>query len=321
MPIDTIGLGASTGTLTPEAKQYYDKKLLIRAKPKLKLYDIAQKRNLPKNGGNQISFRRFNQIATATTPLTEGVTPASSSLSMSEVTGTVQQYGNYVTMSDALDLMGIDPVMSEAAGVLGENAAQTVEEIVRAELVTGTNVVYGTGSTRGAQSSANPITLSLVRKAVRTLRVNDTEPMQEERMENGQGGLFFGYIHPRQWYDLIGDTTVQNTFIYSDPQKIYKTQVAVLGEVVWYVSTKAPVFAGQGSAGADVYGAFIVGYEAFGAVNVAGTGQFETIAKGLGSAGSADPLNQRATQGWKSYQLPKILNNNFVVRIETGVTA
>lgn len=308
-------------TLSAEAKQYYDKKLLIRAKPILKLYDISQKRNLPKRGGNQISWRRFNQISTATTPLVESVTPASSSLSVTEVTGTVLQYGNYVTMSDSLDLMGIDPVMSEAAGVLGENAAQTVEEIVRAELVTGTNVVYGTGSTRGAQSASNPITLALVRKAVRTLRVNDTTPMSEERMENGQGGLFFGFIHPRQWYDLIGDTTVQNTFIYSDPDKIYKTTVAALGEVLWYVSTKAPVFAGAGSASADVYAALIIGYEAFGTVNVAGTGQFQTFAKGLGSAGSADPLDQRATQGWKSWQLPKLLNNNFICRIETGVTA
>lgn len=127
-------------TLSPEAKQYYDKLLLSRALPILALAKAGQKRSLKKNAGNQISYRRFNTISTATTPLTEGVTPAAASLSVTEVTGTVQQYGNYVTLTDALDMLAIDNVIIEATDVLGENAAQSVEEIIRAEVVTGTNV-------------------------------------------------------------------------------------------------------------------------------------------------------------------------------------
>lgn len=156
---------------------------------------------------------------------------------------------------------------------------------------------------------------------MRTLRTNDAFAMIGERGENGQGGVFWGYIHPRAWYDLVGDSAVQNTFTYSDPENLYKLNLPVLGEVAWFISNKAPVFAGAGSGSADVYGTLIFGREAFGVVDVGGTGKFQTKAKPLGSAGTADPLDQRASVGWKSWQLPKILNNNFLCRIEAGVTA
>ena len=310
------------GTLTPEAKAYYDRKLLNRALPILALYKAGQQRDIPKNGGNQVSYRRFNALSTTSgSPLTEGTTPTAASLSVTEVTGTVAQYGNYVQVSDSLAMNGIDPVIRESTMLLGENAAQTVEEVIRAQVVTGTSVLYATGASRSSQSASNPISLSMVRKAVRTLEANDTAPFFGDRDEHGQGGLFFGFIHPRMWYDLIGDQTVLNTFAYSDPEKMYKMNIPELGQVAWVKTTKAPYFPGAGASGADVYGAIIVGQNAFGVVNVAGTGRFNTIAKPLGSAGSADPLEQRATIGWKSFQLPAILNNNFMVRIEAGVSS
>lgn len=315
MPTDTLS------TLAPEAKQFYDRLLLARAMPILGMYKAAQQRNIPPNAGNQISYRRINSLATATTPLTEGTTPAGASLSMTEITGTVAQYGNFVGVSDALTLEGIDPIIEECTAILAENAAQTIEEVIRAELVTGTSVIYGTGTARNQQSSANPLTLAMVRKAVRSLEANDARPFFGDRDDDGHGGLFLGFIHPRQWYDLVGDAAVLNTFSYSDPEKLYSLKVPQLGGVAWIKTTKAPVFAGAGSGSADVYGALIVGKDAFGVVNVAGTGRFNTIVKPLGSAGSADPLDQRASIGWKAFQLPKILNNNFMVRIETGVSA
>lgn len=310
------------GTLSAEAKQYYDRLLMERALPILGMYKAGQQRNIPNNGGNQVSFRRINTLSTVTSSLTEGTTPSGVSLSVTEVTGTVAQYGNFVTISDALDVMGIDPIIREATDLLGENAGQSVEEIVRSELVTGTSVLYATGSARSSQTASNPITLALVRKAVRTLDSNDARPFFGDRDEdNGQGGLYLGFIHPRQWFDLIGDTTVLNTFVYSDPDKLFTLKIPILGGVAWVKTTKAPKFTGSGASSADVYGALICGKDAFGVVNVGGTGKFQTIVKPLGSAGTADPLEQRATIGWKSYQLPKILNNNFMVRIESGVSA
>ena len=309
-------------TLSAEAKSFYDRKMLDRALPVLAMYKAGQQRDIPSNSGNQVSYRRVNTLTTATTALTEGTTPVGASLSVTEVTGTVAQYGNYVQVSDALNLMGIDPIIRESSTLLGENAGQSLEEVIRTELVTGTSVSYATGSARASQAAANVITTALVRKAVRTLEANDAKPFYGSRSdENGQGGFFLGFIHPNTWYDLIADTTVLNTVTYSDPDKLYTLKFPELLGVAWIKTTKAPVFSAAGSGGVDVYGTIIVGMDAFGVVNVGGTGRFNTIVKPLGSAGSADPLEQRATIGWKSFQLPKILNNNFMTRIEHGVTA
>jgi N4-gp56 family major capsid protein len=308
-------------TLSAEAKQYYDRLMLERALPILAMYKAAQQRNIPPNSGNQVSYRRLNTLTAATTPLTEGVTPSKTALSITEITGTVQQYGNYVEVSDTLDMMGIDPIIREATMLLAENAAVSVEEIVRAELVTGTNVMFATGAARNAQGPSNPITLALVRRAVRTLEANDAPPFFGSRSdENGQGGTYIGFIHPRQWFDLVGDSAVLNTFTYSDPEKLYTMHLPMLGGVAWVKTTRAPIFTGAGASGANVFGAIICGSNAFGVVNVAGSGKFQVFAKPLGSGGTADPLDQRATIGWKSLQLPRILNNNFMVRIETGVS-
>jgi N4-gp56 family major capsid protein len=310
------------GTLTPEAKAFYDRNLLERAMPILGLAKGGQARNIPQNSGNQVSYRRFNQINTSTTALTESVTPAASALSMTEITGTVAEYGNYVQVSDALNLLAIDRVITEATDVLGENGGQSVEEIIRAELVNGTSVNYpSTITARSSVGTTNLMTLTQVRKAVRTLMSNDARPFYGNRDDTGQGGLFMGFIHPRVWYDLIGDTTVINTFTYSDPDKLYTMKIPTLGQVAWIISTKAPIFTGGGSGGIDVYGTFIFGKDAYGVVNVAGTGKFKTIVKPLGSAGTADPLDQRASIGWKAWQLPKILNNNFMVRMEAAVSS
>ncbi|MBK7804447.1 MAG: hypothetical protein IPJ55_17690 [Chloracidobacterium sp.] len=69
----------------------------------------------------------------------------------------------------------------------------------------------------------------------------------------------------------------------------------------------------------DVYSVFIVGKEAAGGLNLAG-GNGGIIRKGLGSAGTADPLDQRQTIGWKKYDARTILNQAFAVEVQTPVS-
>ena len=306
-------------TLSPEAKQFYDRNLLERANPLLVLARFAQNRNIPRNSGNQVSYRRFNKLSTITTPLVEGVTPSSQSLSITEITGTAAQYGGYVTISDAVDLLAIDPVITESTDVLGEQAGESIEEIARAELVTGTSVVFANAVANRATLAAvtDRIDSTDVRLAIKTLYVNNAKPFRGERNDQGQGGLYVGVIHPEAWFPYIGQTLVTQTLQYSDPQGMYTLELPVFDQVAWYVTTMAPKFAAGGAAGADVYGTLIFGQNAYGMVDVAGTGKFDTIVKPIGSGGTSDPLNQRGTVAWKSWQLPKILNNNFMVRIES----
>ena len=60
-----------------------------------------------------------------------------------------------------------------------------------------------------------------------------------------------------------------------------------------------------------------MGANAYGTTNVEGGG-LESIVKQLGSGGTADPLNQRATAGWKAVKTAEILYDDYIVRIESA---
>lgn len=317
MSLDTLA------TLTAEAKQFYERNLLFRAQQAQIFYQFGKKTSLPANQGNTVSWRRFNALPTNVTALTEGVTPSNTNLSVTEVTGTVNQYGNYVVVSDMLDMLAIDRVMTEATDVLGQNGGESIETVIRNVIQSGTSVRYATGSTRGGIAASNVLTLSLIRKAIADLKVQNARkfngPVTQER-PNGQG-TYTLIVHPRTFQDLLNDTEIKNALQYGiNNDKLFTGSMMRIYDVEIYESTLAPVFAGAGSGGANVYGALLFGQDAFGVVDVAGRGKYQLLVKSPGSAGSDDPLDQRGTIGWKAFQLPVILNNNFMVRIEHGAT-
>lgn len=76
------------------------------------------------------------------------------------------------------------------------------------------------------------------------------------------------------------------------------------------------IYPGEGGKdGADVYSTLILGDDAYGVTEITGGG-LQHIVKQLGSAGSGDPLNQRATCGWKATKAVEILVQQYMVRIE-----
>lgn len=79
------------------------------------------------------------------------------------------------------------------------------------------------------------------------------------------------------------------------------------------------IYAGEGSAnGKPVYATLVLGQNAYGVTDP--KSNLENITKSLGSAGTADPLNQRSTIGWKALHTAKILVDEYMVRIETVST-
>ena len=80
------------------------------------------------------------------------------------------------------------------------------------------------------------------------------------------------------------------------------------------------IYPGEGGAGGrDVYATLILGANAYGVTEITGGG-LQHIVKQLGSAGTADPLNQRATAGWKATKVAERLVEAYMIRIETAST-
>ena len=297
--------------LSEEMKTYYSDYLIDNAVPKLVHDQFGQKHPIPKNGGKTIQFRKFNPLGKLTTPLQEGVSPDGQSLSVSVIEATVQQYGGYVTLSDMLLLTAIDNNLVQATKLLGAQAGSTLDTIVREVLNGGTNAIFAGGkNARGDLTSTDVLTVEDVKKAVRLLKTQNAEQIN---------GSWVGIIHPDVAYDLTNDPAWKDVKTYSDPSDLYEGEIGKIFGVRFVETTEAKIWAKAGSGSRAVYSTLILGDNAYGTTEIEGGG-LEHIVKQLGSAGTADALNQRATAGWKATKVAERLVENYMVRIESCST-
>lgn len=292
--------------LSVENKTYYDMTLIDEAQANLVHDQFGQKKPIPKGGGKTIEFRKFASLGKALTPLTEGVTPDGKKLSASKIEATVSQYGDYVTLSDMLDLTAIDPVVVEATKVVGRQAGLTLDTITRNVLQGGTNVFYapkkdGTAvSSRSALDNTCVLTVDLIERVVAFLKKNNAPKIN---------GYYVAIVHPYAVYDIRKDPMWRNPHEYKDTEKIYNGELGEICGVRFIESSEAKVYEG------GVFGTLIIADGAYGVTEITGGG-LETIIKQLGSAGAADPLNQRSTVGWKATKTAERLIEAYMVRIE-----
>ena len=380
--------------LSDEMKTYYSDYLIDLTEPKLVHDQFGQKHPIPKNGGKTIEFRKYDPLPKALTPLKEGVTPDGRKLTMSVLTAKVEQYGDYVELSDILLLTAIDNNLVQATKLLASQAGRTLDTITREVLAGGTNVLYSGGKkdrselTGGSATESENcyLTIDDVRKAVRYLKVQNAERIN---------GNFVGIIHPDVSYDFMNDPKWVNVKTYSDPEGIYEGEIGKIEGVRFVESSEAKIFAGEdlasdsrtllvngqissptkqvtfdggtvtenalagrmiligdtlcevvsntatkitlkdnissaadnavispgegGKGGRSVYSTLILGDNAYGVTELTGGG-LQHIVKQLGSSGTADPLNQRATAGWKATKTAERLVEQYMIRIESAST-
>jgi N4-gp56 family major capsid protein len=305
----------SNQDLAPEMKTYYSDYLIDMAEPELVHQQFGQKHPIPKNGGKTIEFRKYSPLPKALTPLTEGVTPDGQKLNVSTITATISQYGGYVELSDVLLLTAIDNNLVQATELLGSQAGRTLDTVVRDIITAGTNVQYAEGQVDsraalkgGAADGNHYLTVDAVRRAVRYLKKMNAPKIN---------GYFVGVVHPDVSYDLMSDPKWVNVKSYSDPDGIYEGEIGKIEGVRFVETSEAKIFEGAGASGRDVYATMILGANAYGVTEVSGGG-LEMIVKQLGAG--QDPLNQRATAGWKATMTAERLVEEYMVRIETAST-
>lgn len=313
--------------ISRENTEFYDRTLLYRAVAYFAHTMFGQVRDIPRNGGtNTIKFRRYGNLAAATTALSEGITPAGSSLSVTDITATVAQYGDYITITDVIDYESKDPVLIEAAEILGDQMGDTIDQLTRDVLAAGTVVTYVGQTQRQDITTSNLITATEIRKAVRTLK--NAKARRITKMINASTGIatepvsaaYIGLVHPDTTYDLQDETGWVPVEKYSSSMKVMENEVGKLNDVRFIESTNTKIFSGAGASSIDVYATLIMGMDAYGITCISGEA-VRNIIHPIGSGGTADPLDQRATSGWKITFVAKILNDAFMVRIEHAVSS
>jgi N4-gp56 family major capsid protein len=317
MPNTTVNIPA-------EVNNFYDKTLLLRATPLLVHDRWAQVRDLPQKAGTlTIKFRRYASLPAATTPLQEGVTPIGSSLSVTSITATVEQFGAFVTFSDIVDFTSQDPILTETAELLGENSGDTFDQIIREVLSLGTNVSYG-GTAHlsvATQAAGDVITEALIKAAVLTLKQNKARKIT--KMVNPDtgyattpiGACYIGIVHPNISF-LFKNATNFPSFVpvekYANKADVLEGEIGKVDEVRFIETTNAKVYDNAGVGSVDVYSTLIFGSDAYGKSRISGKA-LENIVTPPG--GHGDELKQRTSSGWKGTLTAKILNNDFIARI------
>ena len=314
-------------TIVPAIASYYSGVIREKALPLLAHDKFGQIKDIPSNSSNVVKFRKYSALAAATTPLSEGNTPVGSSLSYTDITATVNQYGDYVTLSDFVLLTDIDQLLVETAVLLGEQAGLTLDTIIRDVLNAGTSVLrVNARSTRGAVISTDYIDTGTLDKAIRYLH-NQNAPKITSMVSSDPGyetrpvdACYVGIVHPSVAYTLTGLTGFVPVEKYASKADLMDGEIGYYKEIRFIQTTNAKVFTGEGNGSIDVYSTLILGKNAYGSTSISGAA-LENIVKPIGSAGSADPLNQRGTSGWKASKAGIILQQLWMVRVESAIAA
>ncbi len=303
----------TTTQVDPGVQVFYDRVLLKRAVPYLIHERFAQTRNIQRKSGSIIKFRKYASLSTATTPLTEGVTPPGQRLSKTDISAQVKQYGDYVHITDWVDLTVEDAVLTETAELLGENMGETRDELCR-------DILCATASAVDLEDS--PLQQSDFDQAIQTLFSADAKMITGMiQAGTGQGTLpisaaFVAMAHSDLYTDLKNLDDFLPVRKYPKPSEAMEAEVGSYEQIRFLLSSRGKKDSGD----PDKFEMPIIGQKAYAVTEIEG-GAARNIVKAFGSSGTADPLDQRATSGWKMTYAARILNDAFMLKLENIIKA
>ncbi len=308
----------STSALSNENKTYYHDTLIDNAEPYLVHDQFAQEINIPEHGGKTVEVRYFDVLNKTTSALTEGVTPDGTTMSMGVKTATISQYGAYITLSDVISVTAIDPMLVQATKAMGSQAGRSLDTITRNVITAGSSVMYcpkyvtADGVTtktavvaRSGIDDTALIDVDTILKAAAKLEAMLAEPIN---------GSYVCIIHPYVAYDLMRNAEFIEWHKYASPEQLYRGEIGMIGNVRFVKTTEARVVL-QDTTNRPIFMTMVLGKDAYATTYARGLG-LEHIVKPLGSG--EDPLNQRATAGWKATKVALRLKEQNMIRIESA---
>lgn len=325
MSTTTFQQGSNPG-LTAPMQIYYDRVFLDRAMIELRHDFGAQKRSIPMNSGKTVFFTRFSPLAIVTTALSEAQNPTPVDMTASTISATIADYGNYTVVGSLYSMTSIEEGLKEHVEVHGQNAGESIDQLIRNEMASGATQLLSSTSTGGAAGSTTAIstihtsdTLTglEIRRAVRALKKNKAKKFE--------GGMYRGIIGPDTAMDLMGNTEWLDAHRYTTSDALERGVVGKLHGVE-FVETNNQFFTLSGGFStsatnvANVYSNFIFGKNAYGVINLGSISAPKVYVKNPGSNSTDNPLDQFSTVGWKMPFAVKTLNANWLIELLTGAT-
>ena len=330
----------SSGFLSAKVLAIYDRMLLTRAVSN-EVWDMfGQAKTIPANSNTKKGYaNRYKNVLPATTPLVEydGTVKTANKIIREEVEYEVAHYGDYVTYTDELDLYDYENIQSSFLDVLSDQASMTVETIRRDALRGGTNVIYANGAVSrlalvdaevavagDGLITANDLKIAALK--LKTQRGRKFKKVIAGTTAVGSKAIrsaYIGVVSPEVTEDLRELTKWKDVEDYSDFGKaINEDEVGSWGDFRFVESfNNDPVVqTGTDTNDYNVFLTILMAMDAYATTTIRGKGGIKTIVKKLGSSGALDPLDQFGTIGWKLIAGCAILNEAWLIRIESVAT-
>jgi N4-gp56 family major capsid protein len=317
MATTTFAQGSNPG-LTNTMQIFYDRVFLDRAKIELRHDFGAQKKNVPMNSGKTVYFTRFTPLAIITSPLSEAVNPTAVDMTAATVSATLADYGTFVTVGSLYSMTSIEEGLSEHISVIGQNAGESIDQLIRTELAAGATAQLPVGAAALTNiHTTDTLTGLEIRRAARTLKKNKAQKFE--------GGVFRAIIGPDTAMDLMGNSEWLDAHRYTTASAIEMGVIGKLHGVEFVESNNqhSELSAGFSAAANDVatvFSNFVFGKNAYGVINLGSNMGPKVYVKNPGSGDTSNPIDQYSTIGWKMPFAVKTLNSTWLVNIKTGAT-
>jgi N4-gp56 family major capsid protein len=321
------------GDITPRTAAYAVFPLLVRGHEDMILERLGATFVIPDNKTKVAKWRRYEILPLATTPLVEGVTPTGTKPTITDVTATLVQYGDFIPFSDFIMDTHEDPLLKEYGALCMQQWTETIETIRWNVVKAGSNVGFANGAARANVNT--PISLASQRTATRALKRQRGKHITSVVSSNGNfrtepvEAAFIAICHS----DVENDIRNMQGFIptkqYGSGVTSWPNEIGAVEDVRYMRSTLFTPFAGAGAAStaminttgnADVYPVVYFAQNFFGIVPLKGKAAVSLmVVNPKPTAG--DQLGQRGSVGWKTTQTAVILNDLWGYRLEVAATA
>lgn len=308
------------GGMSPTMKTFYDTELLENVREQLIFSQLGRQQALPAHRGTTVEWRKFNTLPLMDA-LTEGVIPDGKEFGITNLTVTLAQYGEYVAVSDKLEMHALDDVIAGAIEEIGAAGGKTMDILTRNVLITGTNILFADAYS-GSTFQSTPTTKAELITALASYDCNLTPDMINKAVTNlkvggaptFEGNKYVAVVHPHVAYALRKHPDWLEAHKYAAPEQIFNGEIGELHGVRFIESNLAPIIKEYGDSKAT-YKTLFFGKDAFGVVDPEGMG-LESIIKDKNQAGG--PLNQFSTVGAKAEHAAKILYQERMVAVWSG---
>jgi N4-gp56 family major capsid protein len=244
-----------------DISNYIADKTLPLARRQLVAYQFGDPLTLPKGNGTTYTATRYNRVPLPFQSLSEGVPPVGETMTLSQVTATVTQWGDKITITDVAEMTIKHPLFVKAIELMGLQVAETLERNTFNNLMGGTQINYV--NARGARASVqagdvlNPHEIDRAVGSLFTLGAPRFmgDEMTNTRVAADAGGArasesprnmphYVAILHPLVVQDMRENSTIVTAWSYSDLNRLYNYELGEWGGVRFTFSNMVPTWTG-----------------------------------------------------------------------------